>query len=363
MDQSDKSRFILALHKHSLEAFGMGGIAGAVGGLLGLNNTFQAQGTDIQRGTNQGQLDQAYQGAQSGIQQQQQFANQAGAQNGFGNQSAVFGQQQALANQLQNQANGQGPNPAQAALAQSTGQNIASQAALMAGQRGASANVGQMARQAAMQGAATQQQAVGQGATLQAQQQLAAQQALANQQAQMQNVAGNQIGTQGGALGSLSGAQQNEQNILQNANTNANNANVAMQSNINSVNAGVEAGNQKTGMGMLGGIAGGIGGALSGAKSFFGLAEGGEVPDHIAHMASIYHPHLAKGGNIEALKSGGQVPGKPQVNHNDYKNDKVPAVLSPGEVVLDLDTMNDKGPIGKMARALAAHIKQRNGKK
>ena len=74
--------------------------------------------------------------------------------------------QSALASALQAQMAGQGPNPAQSALAQNTGQNIASTASLLAGARGSSANVGLMSRQIGQAGAATQQNAVGQAATL-----------------------------------------------------------------------------------------------------------------------------------------------------------------------------------------------------
>lgn len=68
--------------------------------------------------------------------------------------------------------------------------------------------------------------------------------------------------------------------------------------------------------------------------------------------------------------SGGKIPGKPKVNHDSLKNDVVPAdiqgggkaMLSPGEVVIDLNTLHDKGPIGQMARALAKHLEAKNGK-
>lgn len=70
-------------------------------------------------------------------------------------------------------AAGQGPNPALAQLALQTGKNIQQQAALQAGQRGAGANVGLIARQIGQQGAGLQQDAIGQAAVLQAQQQLA----------------------------------------------------------------------------------------------------------------------------------------------------------------------------------------------
>ena len=95
--------------------------------------------------TNQMGLDSITQ-AQNQLAQQNAFVQALQAQNGIGNQSNVY-------NQLQNVANGTGPNPAQAMLANATGQNVANQAALMAGQRGSNANVGLMARQAAQQGA------------------------------------------------------------------------------------------------------------------------------------------------------------------------------------------------------------------
>src|ERR1035437_2296226 len=60
-----------------------------------------------------------------------------GKQNGIQNQSDVYGQ-------LQGVASGTGPNPAMAALNQATGANVANQSAMMAGQRGAGANVGMM---------------------------------------------------------------------------------------------------------------------------------------------------------------------------------------------------------------------------
>jgi hypothetical protein len=68
--------------------------------------------------------------------------------------------------------------------------------------------------------------------------------------------------------------------------------------------------------------------------------------------------------------SGGKIPGKPKVNRDSLKNDVVPAdiqgggkaMLSPGEVVIDLNTLHDKGPIGQMARALAKHLEAKNGK-
>lgn len=242
-----------------------GGFLGGIGATLGLNNNFQAGAANIQQGTNQAQLNQAYQGTQSSLTGADNLSNTLTPQ-----AQQAANQQAALAQQLSMQASGQGPNPAQNQLNQATGQNVANQAALMAGQRGASSNVGLLARQAAQQGADTQQQAAGQAATLGAQQQIAAQQQLAS-------LSGQQISQTGQAIANQSSAQQAEQNILQQANTAANNAAVGMQSNMNNVNSQTAAANQNMGSKILGGVTS----MLSNVPvvgSLFG-AEGGQVDD------------------------------------------------------------------------------------
>lgn len=235
------------------------GFLGTINGALGLNNGFQASGANIQQGTNSTQLNNAYTGAQGGLGAQGSLQSTLAPQA----QSAVNAQN-TLSQQYANEAAGQGPNPAQAELAQATGQNVAATNAAIAGARGGSQNIGLLARQAAQAGANTQQNAVGQAATLQAQQQLAAQNAQAN-------LANNQISQTGQATTGLNSAQQNEQGILQNANTSANNAAVSQQGNINNVNASTSAANQN----MAGNLFGGITSALSSVSSLF--AEGGEV--------------------------------------------------------------------------------------
>jgi hypothetical protein len=279
-DNDKKLKFILAMTKHGLKHFDGGGsvlggpapgamtnatnpntgFTGTIGGILGLNNNFQASSANVQAGANQDQLNNAYKGVSNALAGQQGFANALVPQ---GNQGMAA--QTALSNQLAAQANGQGPNVAKNQLNQATGANVANQASLMAGQRGASGNVGLMARQAAQQGAQTQQAAAGQAATLGAQQQIAAQQSLAG-------LSANQIAQQGQASTNYSQAQQNEQNILQNANTSYNNANVGMQSNINNVNAQTSASNQNESNGIMGGLMKGV----SSISSLFG-AEGGQV--------------------------------------------------------------------------------------
>lgn len=234
---------------------GIGSMLGLSGGVNGTGISGPAQ-AQLQTPTTVDQANTAYGQNQTALTQQQQFLNAVQAQNGLGNQSSVF-------NQLQGVANGTGPNPAQAQLAQSTGANVANQAALMAGQRGSSANAGLIARQAAQQGANTQQQAAGQGATLQANQSL-------NALGQLGGLANTQAAQQAAATGAVTGANQAEQSNLLNSIAGQNSSQAASQASINSANAGL-AGNAMTQQGnMMGGITGGIGAAL-------GLAQGGQI--------------------------------------------------------------------------------------
>lgn len=271
------------------------GLLGTINQGLGLNNNFVAQAAAIQPGTNAAQLNQAYTQAQGGLGMQQGLANTLTPQ-----VSSAVNNQNALADQYLAMSKGQGPNPALDQLAQSTGQNTANQAALAAGQRGASGNVGLMARQNAQQGAATQQQSAGQAATLGAQQQIAAQGNLAN-------LANNQVSQAGQATTGYNSAAQNEQSILQNANTSANNAAVGMQSNINNNNAQTSAANQNMAANTLGGIAS----AASSGSSMFSMSKGGEVgaPEHLklAEMNAHSLKHAKRyddGGEVDAPNLG-----------------------------------------------------------
>ena len=272
-----------------------------LGSMLGVNNNFSAGAANVQAGTNQDQLSNAYSGAQNAIGQQQDIANTMMPQAG-----QAVAQQAGLANAYTNQMNGLGPNVAQNELNQATGQNVAQQASLMAGQRGAGANAGLMARENAQQGAATQQQAVGQAATLGAQQQIAAEQNLANLSATQANQA--QAGVQG-----LSNAQQNEQGILQGANTAYNNAGVGMQSNINNANAQTSIANQQAGQNVIGGLLSGASGALSGVAGSIGKlfgAEGGVVPEPNWKK----HLRMCDGGAVK-MAGGGPIVGNPLVGN------------------------------------------------
>ena len=240
----------------------MGFVANAVQSVFGGGGqgaTFQAQGpsaqsvTDAQTQTNQD------------LANQQAFVNALNAQT-----PGAIAAQQGLSQQLQAEAAGQGPNPALAQLNQTTGQNVANQAALAASQRGAGANAGLIARQVAQQGAATQQQAAGQAATLSAQQQLAAQGALGT-------LAGNQIGQVGSAYGQQTGNQLTSQGQL-----------LGAQGQQQASNAGVANTNAKGGQTLVSNILGG--GAQGGA-------------------AALATPAGAHGGMVEAYADGGGVIG------------------------------------------------------
>src|SRR5882757_654543 len=121
------------------------GMLGMGGGAAGTNLPKPQQANIVNPVTGE-QLANSYAGVSNSLGSQAQLLQALQAQNGLGNQSQVYGQ-------LQGVANGTGPNPAQAMLSQSTGQNVANQAALIAGQRGAGANAGMIARQAGMAGA------------------------------------------------------------------------------------------------------------------------------------------------------------------------------------------------------------------
>lgn len=372
----------------------MGSFTNSIGDLFGgaQNNAgFTAQGTDITSPTTAAQAQGAYGTAQSGLNQQQQLINALQAQNGVGNQSAVF-------NQLQGVANGTGPNPAQAMLNQSTAANVANQGALMAGQRGASANPALIARQAAQQGAATQQQAANQGATLQANQQL-------NALGQLGGLATQQVNQQTGAISGLNSAAQNEQQALLGGINNQNQSNVSQQSNLNNANQSMAAVNANNTAKAVGGLTSGLSGGL------VKFAQGGDVPNskvgavsmshrfpsHLREIATLYHPehmtgfskpqHFADGGSLAEtnaaqtpapeqsssfdpsklaslamfLGDGGKVPGKSEVKGDSKKNDTVPALLSPGEFVIKKSIMESEDPVAGATKVITDFLKK-NGK-
>lgn len=284
---------------------------GAIGGMLGLgggaagtgfDKPQQAQitgmpGTQEQQGAALGNL---YERNLAALASQQRLNAALQEQGGLQKQTGVF-------NQLQDVAAGRGPNPAQAMLNQQTGTNVANQAALMAGQRGASQNVGLMARQAAQQGGNLQQQAVGQGATMQANQSL-------NALGQLGGMANTMVANRMAGETAATGAEQASFNNLANVLNAQNQARVASQSSVNQANAGLAGQQMQNQKGLVGGI-------LSGVGNIIGLNHGGEVGYAGGGDTS---PSSGFGQFLAGMNSGGNVSG----------GNMVDVVLSPGEKVV-----------------------------
>lgn len=300
----------------------MGGIINGIGDLLGLGGGNSASFNANQIGAPEQRV--AQQHALGGLDRSAGLYNMLAGQGGIQNQSNVFNQQQDFANQLAMQAQGGGPNPALAQLANTTGQNVSNQAALMAGQRGVGANPGLAARNIGQMGAQAQQGAVGQAAALRAQQQLAAQQALQNQQAMLGNLSTQQVGQQQGqAQAHLAGSLQNQEQVY------------GGLANQNKVNAGIAEQNAQTGAKGVSGFLGDVGKVI---MKPFGLAEGGAVPSMPGHLSFV-------GQVLNGMNSGGMVPGQAQNQGDSYSNDVIPAMLSPKEIVLPRSvTLSDDAP-------------------
>jgi len=73
----------------------------------------------------------------------------------------------------------------------------------------------------------------------------------------------------------------------------------------------------------------------------------------------------ANGGDVGSkLKKGGHVPGKPTVGgaKNDYANDTVKALLSPGEIVIPRSVTQSADPVNGAARFVQTVIARRKNK-
>lgn len=209
-------------------------------------------------------------------------------------------QQQSLVNALQRTASGQGPNPALSELQSATNQNNQQAAGLVASQRGL--NPALAARMASEMAANNNQIAANQAATLQANQSLGAQSALGNVLGQM----GNQ-------------SLQSQQNLL-NANDAQNNAINTGSLGSQGLTADAMKTTSQNNAGIMNGI---IGGAMKGA-----------------------------GAALALLSKGGEVPGQPSVAGDSPRNDTVPALLSPGEIVIPRSDSNDP----KKAKEFIDHL-------
>lgn len=215
-------------------------------------------------------------------------AIQGAIQNGQNNYAA----QGSFIDALRAQANGTGPSVAQGLLSQQTDANNRNAASMIASQRGM--NPGLAAKLISDQQAQQQQQSAGQGAVLRSQEMLNNQGLLA----QALQAQGNQ---NLGVLGTAAGAEQGQNALgMQAQQINANVAQGNQQAGLTAdqINAGVSAGN----------------------AAFQGNLLGGAINGAAAVAAGAAH--------------GAMVPGKAAVSGDSPKNDTVPAMLSPGEVVI-----------------------------
>lgn len=350
----------------------MGGVLSSV---LGTNSQYQASPAQAGNPYSQNQL--------------QMEAN---------NQGQIYNQQQALGQQLQAQMAGNGPNPAQQQFQQNVNQNTAQAQGLIASQRGL--NPALAAKMGANIGSQNNQQAAAQSGVMQAQQQLAATQNYGNLLGQQQqgNLAQQQLYTganQGAMNANVNVAQGNQQQAGNLVGGFANAGSAALpallaahggmiphydlggqiqsgsadgpsssagqylalqnpdfsqagkQMGAAGSNIGKALGTLSTGMGMSQGPTM-AGGAMDAGSAG---AAGGSSLGMMAAMAS-------KGGVIN-FKPGGAVPGNASVMGDSAANDTVPAMVSPGEVVLPRSVVNSKNPQKEAAKFLGAVLAKR----
>jgi len=259
-------------------------------------------------------------------------------------------QQNALAQMLTGQAAGGGPNPALDQLKQTTQANAQQAAGAIASQKGINPELG--ARLINEQQANLNQQAAGQAATQAAQQQLGSENLLGN-------VLANQ---QSGNLGLLTGAgglqnQQNSNAISNNQGTNQINQATAAQ------NAGFQQQANQSAFGAASGLLGGLANAAGGFAGLGGFGGGGGGGVTNAMSAGMDPDQYSNGGLVHpalmaAMKAkGGRVPGKAQTAGNSPRNDTVPALLSPGEIVVPRTVAHDPVAAKEFVRAIIEHRK------
>jgi hypothetical protein len=290
-----------------------GGLTGGLIGGAGLDNTYQATAPDI-------------------VKQQHILDQIQNSQSGLG---GVQGNQQALAQQLLAQSQGQGPNPAQGMLQQATNQNMRSAAGIVSGAKGI--NPALAARYAGQNAAAANQQSANQSSILRAQQQLAAQ------------------GQLGGLYGQMGQQNLGQQQILQEALARQNAATLQGSLGIQGINSGIASGNAGMRRQITGNILGAIGGQGANILGGGGSSSGGGF----GSMAGGQEASGLEGAAVMAASRGALVPGHAQVDGDHPDNDTVPAMLSPGEIVIPRSHAKD----AESAKAFVEHLLKRKGKK
>lgn len=340
MDQATKAKFVLALHKHSLHALdsgggvvgggGSGGVLPSVAGAFTTQNTFNANSPTA---------------------------------------AATVGAQQAsLAGQLQNEAAGNGPNPAQIQYEQNAQKIAQQQAGNYAANR--ALNPGLAARMAGNVAANVGQQAAGGAAAQQAEQQLAAQQQMEGLTAQeqqgvlysqglnaqtAQNNTNSVNKTEGGLLNGIGGVVSSLFAKGGMVRKMADGGNISAPNVPNFSNASQESSSQGGGSSSSGGPTSGVGQILSGILGGSGAAGGGAGAGSLADAAPAASLLAAKGGKVSAPNAKE----KARVKDDSLKNDKIPALLSEGEIVIPRHISEHPQAAQKAAAFVQAVINKR----
>ena len=301
---------------------------------------------------------------------------------GYGQQASAYGAETGLGNTLTNEINGGGPNLGNTELQAATAQNVNQIAGQLASQRGINPALAQY--QASTGQAQANQAAAGQAAALSQQQQLAAQAQQAQLLGQQANQGQNLLGTSASALG-----QQNALN-LQNL-TSQEQLNQATSAQNASLLSAAQAQNTKTQQagnaeisGLVGGIANSIGGLVGGGAAsaignglsslIDGMADGGSVfggdsndPDANSDFEVGKSVVPIFGDVLKAAfmaSRGGMVPGKAPIPGKDRRtNDRVPAMLSAGEIVIPQSAAQNSTDAKDFIDDVMSHGKKKPGKK
>lgn len=262
-----------------------------------------------------------------------------------GQLNGVFTGQQNLANQLQNQAMGNGPGQqlAQNMLHQATQNNISMGAGQIAGARGI--NPAMAARMIGENTANLNQQAAMQGTNLGLQSQMNAQQQLGNVYGQMGNTAGTQAGIYGNAasmglgtgsnfIGNAGSLQGQAANIGMNSGTSLANSG-AGQAGTNAYNsANINLGSQGQQLGAIGQYNDTLTkGQLGAQQQDVDIAKANmQAKNNLA--GGVLNAAGGIGAAAMAASHGMTVPGSANFSGDDPRNDTVDAKLSPGEIVI-----------------------------
>lgn len=297
-----------------------------------ITNLFKGQQEyTAQSGLQPGQLAQTYEQQQDAMKRMAEFA--AAVQPGGAQGLAA---QQALSQQLAAMGRGEGPSPATALLQQQAGQIGAQQAALMGSQRGASQNVGLIGRQAGQAGIQAQQQAASQAAIQRQAEQLSALE-------QLRALSGQQVGQQQAGVGMLGESALRAQQQALGAQAQQEAARTSMAQTQESTRGGI--------LGSTLGFA---------AKMVPGKAEGGEIDQNDQRPEEEKAIDIVDFLNaVKPMAHGQKVPGKAKVDGDSSKNDTVPALLSPGEIVVPRTAARDPEKAAAFAKSVAMRSKRR----